>query len=249
MILLFDVYGVCMQLYEIILAVLGIVLFIAAIIFTALKYDVKLLVSMYLISIVMIAFPALSKIVFADVTLEVQRLQCTTEKLANNPNDSSLKQQVRQQIDEAKKAGIDSTNAKTVVTIATANAVLGDSVKAAVWADKGLQFSPDSKTLQNFRNSVLTPRINVEYQIQKLQQNPADSNTKQQLELNVEQLQSSAAPNTAVFTTLSKANLVLGDTAQARKLVDSALLQNPKNKEAIILKRNIQIKSSAIPHR
>src|SRR4030095_469123 len=153
MVLLFDVYGVCMQLYEFVLAALGIILFISAIIFTALKRDVKLVIPMYLISIIMIAFPALSKVAFADVTLEVQRLECINEKLVNNPADTSLRNLAQKQIAAVKKDGLDSTNASTVATVATSNALLGDSVKAAQWADKGLQFNPDSKTLLDLRDN------------------------------------------------------------------------------------------------
>src|SRR3954469_10600472 len=176
-----DIFGVCMQLYELVLAALGIILFISAIIFTALKRDVKLVISLFLISVVMIAFPALSKVAFADVTLEVQRLECINQKLVSNPADTILRNRARNQIEVIKKDGLDSTNANTVAIIATANALLGDSVKAAQWADKGLQFNPDSKTLLDLRDNVLTPRVRVEYQVNKLQQNPGDSALKQQL--------------------------------------------------------------------
>ena len=90
-----DIFGVCMQLYELVLAALGIILFISAIIFTALKRDVKLVISMYLISIIMIAFPALSKVAFADLTLEVQRLECINQKLVSNPADTILRNRAR----------------------------------------------------------------------------------------------------------------------------------------------------------
>src|SRR5436190_16043570 len=118
-----DIYGVCMQLYELVLAALGIILFIAAIIFTALKRDVKLVISLFLISVVMIAFPALSKVAFADVTLEVQRLECINQKLVNNPTDTSLRNRAQNQIGVIKKDGLDSTNANTVAIVATANAL------------------------------------------------------------------------------------------------------------------------------
>jgi tetratricopeptide (TPR) repeat protein len=235
-----DIYGVCMQLYELVLAALGIILFISAIVFTALKRDVKLVISMYLISVVMIAFPALSKVAFAEVTLEVQRLECINQKLVNNPTDTSLRNHAQNQIEIIKKDGLDSTNAKTVAIVATANALLGDSVKAAQWADKGLQFNPDSKPLLDLRNNVLTPRVRVEYLVSKLNQNPGDSAAKQQLKQDAALLEENAPRNARSFTTLGKAKLVLGDTAQAKKFVDSALQHNPANKEAIDLKKNLQ---------
>jgi hypothetical protein len=248
MVLLFDIYGVCMQLYELVLAALGIILFISAIIFTALKRDVKLVISMYLISIIMIAFPALSKIAFAEVTLEVQRLECINQKLVDTPTDTSLRSRAQNQIEVIKKDGLDSTNASTVAIVANANALLGDSVKAAQWADKGLQFNPDSKPLLDLRDNVLTPRVRVEYQINKLQQNPGDSAIKEQLKQDVTQLEKNAPRNTSLFTTLYKAKLLLGDTAQAEKFVDSALQHNPANKEAIDLKKNLQPRKPSIKH-
>jgi len=244
-----DIFGVCMQLYELVLAALGIILFISAIIFTALKRDVKLVISMYLISIIMIAFPALSKVAFADLTLEVQRLECINQKLVSNPADTSLRNRARNQIEVIKKDGLDSTNANTVAIVATANALLGDSVKAAQWADKGLQFNPDSKTLIDLRNNVLTPRVRVEYQVNKLQQNPGDSALKQQLKRDAAQLEENAPRSARLFTTLGKARLVLGDTVQAEKFVDSALQHNPANKEAIDLKKNLELRKPVIRHK
>ena len=144
---------------------------------------------------------------------------------------------------------MDSTNVNTVATVATSNALLGDSVKAAQWADKGLQFNPDSKTLLDLRNNVLTPRIRVEYQVNKLQQNPGDSAVKEQLKQDVTQLEKNAPRNTSLFTTLCKARLLLGDTVQAEKFVDSALQHDPANKEAIELKKNFRPRSRAIKHK
>ena len=63
---------------------------------------------------------------------------------------------------------------------------------------------------------------------------------KQQLKQDAAQLEENAPRNARLFTTLGKARLVLGDTAQAEKFVDSALQHNPANKEAIDLKKNLQ---------
>jgi hypothetical protein len=182
MYLLVDLFGVCMQfmqLYEIVLGIMGIILFIAAIVFTALKYDTKLLIVMYLVSLVMIAFPAVTKVAFSEVTIEVQRLQCINEKLANNPADSSLQAEAKEMVEKIKKEGDATANVATVITLATTNALLGDSVKAAEWADKGLAVHENSERLQEFKHSVLTPRVQAEVQLKKLEANPQDTNAYQ----------------------------------------------------------------------
>jgi hypothetical protein len=240
--LLIDLFGVCMQLHEIILSVLGIILFIAAIIFTALKRDTKLLIIMYLISLVMIAFPALSKIAFADVTLEVQRLQCINNKLADNPADSSLQNEAKKKIEDIKKDGLDSSNVATVVTVASTNALLGDSVKAVNWVNKGLAFDANNVKLLQLKEKLLTPRVQVEMQINKVKENPADSAAVKKLKKDISVLQQQPHFSTThSLTTLSKANMLLGDTAKAIKQVDSALRFNPKNAEAIMIKKNTMI--------
>lgn len=239
MLLLIDVFGVCMQLHEILLSALGIILFIAAIVFTALKRDTKLLIIMYLISLVMIAFPALSKIAFAEVTLEVQRLQCINDKLVVNPADTVLQNQAKKKIEDIKKDGLDSTNATTVIAVANTNAILGDSVKAVNWVNKGLLFNAANTNLLEFKQKLLTPRVKVEMQINKVQENPGDSAAVQKLKEDVGSLQQAAqTPNEHALTTLSKANMILKDTAKAIQQVDAALRVNPKNTEAIKVKRN-----------
>lgn len=243
MLLLIDVFGVCMQLHEILLSILGIILFIASIVFTALKRDTKLLIIMYLISLVMIAFPALNKIAFADVTLEVQRLQCINDKLVTNPTDTSLQNQAKKKIEDIKKDGLDSTNASTVIAVATTNAILGDSVKAVNWVNKGLLFNATNANLLEFKQKLLTPRVKVEVQINKVEQNPGDTAAVQKLKEDVVTLQQQAHTSSEhVLTTLSKANMILKDTAKAIEQVDAALRINPKNTDAIKVKRNTMIK-------
>ena len=236
MYLLVDLFGVCMQLYEIVLGILGIILFIAALVFTALKRDTKLLVVLFIISIVMIAFPAVTKLVFAEVTIEVQRLQCINDKLAQHPADSSLIKEAKEKIEDIKKAGVDTTNVKTVVTMARTNALLGDSVKAVEWADKGLKTNEDSKLLQQFKKDMLTPRVQVEVQLKKLETNPNDKQAEAVLQKQVNKLEQTPDKYTELFVTLSKAQLVLGDTAKAAAEIDSALERKPEHPKARELK-------------
>ncbi len=247
--LLIDVFGVCMQLYEIILSILGIILFIAAIVFTALKRDVKLLVAMYLLSIVMIAFPALSKIVFADVTLDVQRLECINNQLSKDPSDSTLQNAARKKIEDIKKTGLDSTNVNTVVTVASTNALLGDSVKAYHWIEKGLVFNKTNEKLLKIKEQLLTPRVNVELQINKVQENPSDSAAVKKLKKDIQVMQEKTPEkNSHNLTTLGKANIVLGDSAKAMRQVDSAIKVNPKNAEAIKIRQSLLLRRVITPH-
>lgn len=240
MLLLIDVFGVCMQLHEIILSVLGIILFIASIVFTGLKRDVKLLIAMYLLSVVMIAFPALSKIVFADVTLDVQRLECINNQLSKDPSDSTLQDAARKKIDDIKKSGLDSTNVNTVITVANTNALLGDSVKAYHWIEKGLLFNNSNEKLNKLKEQLLTPRVTVELQINKVQENPSDSTAVKKLKKDIQVLQEKTTEkNTHDLTTLSKASMVLGDSLKAMRQADSAIQVNPKNPEALKIRQSL----------
>ncbi len=230
--LLVDLFGVCMQLYEIVLSILGIVLFIAAIVFTALKYDTKLLVVMFLISLVMIGFPAITKVAFAEVTIEVQRLQCLNDKLAESPADSSLRTEAKEMVEKIKKEGDATANVTTVITLAQTNALLGDSVKAVEWANKGLEVLGNNEELQQFKSAVLTPRVQAEIQLRKLEANPADTAAEAALQQQVKILEASPVQYAEVYITLSKAKAVLGDTAKAAAKIDSALKLEPQNREA-----------------
>lgn len=242
MLLLINLFGVCMQLYEIILAAMGIVLFIAAIVFTGLKRDTKLLITMYLASLVMIAFPAISKVAFSEITVEVQRLQCINNRLADNPSDTTLQEAAKKKIEDIKRDGLDSTNTSTVITIANTNALLKDSVKAVEWVEKGLRSNINSKQLIKLKEKLNTPRVQIEVDLQKIKNNPANKETLRQLNIKTKALEKTIAPSADVLTTLSKANAILGDSIKATQQVDAALRVNPKNAEAIKVKRNLFVK-------
>lgn len=242
MLLLINLFGVCMQLYEIILAAMGVILFIAAIIFTGLKRDTKLLITMYLVSLVMIAFPAISKVAFSEVTVEVQRLQCINSRLADNPSDSALQEAAKKKIEDIKKDGLDANNTSTVVAIANTNALLKDSVKAVEWVEKGLRSNTNNQQLIKLKEKLNTPRVQIEVDLKKIKTDPANKEVLRQLNIKTKALEKTNASGEEALTTLSKANALLGDTIKATKQVDAALKVNPKNLEAIKVKRNLFVK-------
>jgi hypothetical protein len=243
MLLLIDLFGVCMQVYELILAGMGIVLFVAAIVFTGLKRDTKLLITMYLISLVMIAFPAISKVAFSEVTVEVQRLQCINQHLSNTPSDTILQEAARKKMETIQQQGGDTTNAATVIAIAQTNALLKDSVKALEWVEKGLRLNADNPRLMVLEKKLNTPRVQVESALKKISDSAANkASILRSLKEKTAALEKTANREADVLTTLTKANIVLGDTVKALKLADSTIRLYPQSKEAIRLKRSVSIK-------
>ena len=125
-----------LHLYEVVLLILGVLLFLALltilIIWALRNRSIKPLLLFFIIPILMIGFPAISKIKFDKDGVEINKL---TKEVVEDPSNPALKSKLENLVQEVKPRAGDSQNG--LVKVARAEAVLGNHEKAVKTLDQG----------------------------------------------------------------------------------------------------------------
>lgn len=227
--------------YEIVLLGLGILLFITVlillIIFAGQKRPLKDLILFFLVSIIMIGYPSIQKIVYDNGVITVEKL---AKGVSQNPADSVQRNELETTIRKMESRSV--KDPETLVELGKAQAALGDTVKAERYIGKALLISPELSEAKILRTQFNTPQVQLEKIITEVEENPLDSAVKIKLENKVTDMPVTPGSNAAVMTTAAKAHVLLGDTAKAISYTESALRKDNKNEEAVALKRKISSK-------
>lgn len=128
--------------YQSILAGLGILLFLV-LLFALVYYivnnrSVKYLLPFFLVPIVMIGFPALRKIQIGNTIIDLRE---SIAALEENPEDSEALEELEKQLPRLEQS--ENLQPRTLVTIAQAHAVRGDTAAAITYVDSALELEPD----------------------------------------------------------------------------------------------------------
>jgi len=227
-------------LYEIILLVLG-VLFFLVLLFSLVycvikKRSIKTLIPFFVISVIMMGWPSIQKIGFLNNLANIEKYQ---QELKQNPADSTVREELIKSLAKIEKRPI--LNPATFVKLADAYAVIGDTIKALNYVDKALNKNPDSKVAIERKLIFDTPRIRVESEIVKLNQNPTDSIARRELARNLAEVEKLPVKNLNTWITMVKGKMVTGDTMEAKKYIDSAGVYHPQSEEVIKLKKDFGI--------
>jgi tetratricopeptide (TPR) repeat protein len=209
------------------------VLLVALIVFVIRNKSITALLPFFVLTIVMIGFPSYQSI---QITKDGVTLQKDVDQLKANPTDTALRETVSTQV--AKLAARPIQNAGLVTTIASAQVALGDTQSAQTNLDKALALSPQLPAALDLKK-----RLEIDSNLQKLssavEQNPNDQAAKDQLSTLVSQASSMQIASPVTMTNLAKAHVLLGNSAQAKVIVDKALKIDPKFAPAIALKQEI----------
>jgi len=222
--------------HELILLVLGILLFIAIlvllIIYAAQKRPVKELVLFFLVSVIMIGYPSIQKIVYDNGVITVEKL---AKAISKDPSDGEQRNELEMKMRKMeKRAGKDP---ETLVEFGKAQAILGDTVNADRYVGKALRISPDFSDAKELQTRFNTPQVQIQKIMTEFEKNPENTEVKTELENKVSNFAVAPGSNASVMITASKAHALLGDTIKALLLADSALQKDNKNVEAAALKK------------
>jgi len=139
--------------YEVILMVMGIVMFVmlAAVMFLYVFRGRKLttLLPFFMLPVVMIGFPAFQKISFANDVVSVEK---NVEKLAENPGDANARRQLAETVKQVEQRPI--KDPKTNLTLARAYKALGQVDRAAERVDSALKVNPHLSGATRLRNEL-----------------------------------------------------------------------------------------------
>lgn len=127
--------------YEIVLIILGTVLFLllavllAWMIFRNREY--RQILPFFLIPLLMIGFPGIKKITYENGKVELEK---TTREVKASPADTTARAELARQVLEIRnRAASDPTG---LVSVARANLVLGDTIKAEKAVNEALDLDP-----------------------------------------------------------------------------------------------------------
>ena len=193
--------------FEVVLLVLGVVLFIAILIaflrnvFRDKPYGGLLV--FFLIPIAMIGYSSIQSIQIGEGTVTIAT---KTAELVKSPDDQQLRVSLR--TDVAKLSSRPISNAQTVATLAEAQFALGNDTEAQTNLQKAIKANPKLPAATQLQKKIqLTQNLNALTERAKSQ--PADTATKAELQNTITALQQVGVANPAAVKKMTEARMVL----------------------------------------
>jgi tetratricopeptide (TPR) repeat protein len=193
--------------FEVVLLVLGVVLFIAILIaflrnvFRDKPYGGLLV--FFVIPIAMIGYSSIQSIQIGEGTVTIAT---KTAELVKSPDDQQLRVSLR--TDVAKLSSRPISNAQTVATLAEAQFALGNDTEAQTNLQKAIKANPKLPAATQLQKKIqLTQNLNALTERAKSQ--PADTATKAELQNTITALQQVGVANPAAVKKMTEARMVL----------------------------------------
>ena len=229
--------------YEIVLLVLGVLLFLVLILAFVLllmrgKPYGKILMS-FAIPILMVGFPGVKSFEISESAVKIEKY---TRALQENPTDNNLRESLAKEVRSVSARPL--ADPHVSVTIARAQLALGDNTAAETNINKALEKAPQLPAAVDLKKRIELER-NLAALTFQVEQNPNDVAAKAKLAKTVSEVTHLKIANPVTISNLARAQSVLGDQAKAQVNVDKALTINPNLAPAIQLKK--QIKTVTVP--
>jgi tetratricopeptide (TPR) repeat protein len=187
----------------------------------------------FALSIVMIGFPAYTKI---EISRDGVKLEKGTDQLLDNPTDRTSRDNVSNLV--ARLSARPLTDPKTLTRVAKAQIALGQNADAEQNVKKALQAAP-----QNTEALRLVKRLELDRNLEQLsarvEQNPSDQAAKSQLGQVVSDASKIPIASPVTSVNLARAHAALDNQAQAKENLDKALRINPNLTEAVELRNRL----------
>lgn len=222
-----------LYLYEIVLLVLGALLFLALIIaFMTLVIRgepfAKLLL-FFALPILMIGFPGIKSI---EIREGLIKIELKLQYLLQNPTDSTSRISLVNEL--ANLSSRPFSNPRSLVTIANAQIALGDNTAAETNVKKALNVSPQLPAALELKKRIELDSKLAELTTQ-VEKSPNDIAAKTQLAKTVNEIAPLNIVNPAAITNVARAQRILGDQVNAQANIDKALAIKPDFAPAIQL--------------
>jgi tetratricopeptide (TPR) repeat protein len=227
--------------YEIILLVLGVLLFLVLIVILVVvvmrgKPYGTLLMS-FAIPIVMIGFPGINSIEISKDLIAIKR---NTDALHQNPTDKKSRDTLTIQVARVSARPLAPQDS---VTLARAQLALGDNTAAEMRISNILKAAPQLHDALELKNRIELER-NLIALASQVEQNPTDAAAKAKLAHTVKEVTPLNIANPKTIANVAHAQALLGEHAKAQANVDKALEINPNLTPAIQLRK--QLKSMSV---
>ena len=187
----------------------------------------------FLLTIVMIGFPAYSKIQISKDGVELDK---QTHDLQANPTDQNLRAMVAGET--ARLADRPIQDPAILANVARAQIALGNNQAAQSTVEKIAQVSPQNSNLLELRE-----RLNLDKSLAGLtatvEQHPDDAAAKTQLAQTVATASKQQIASPVTILNLAKGHALLGNVGEARINANKALQITPKSPQALELSKKL----------
>lgn len=212
--------------FEWVLMVLGVILFVALVIgfFYQLTHNrsVGVLLAFFMVPIAMIGYPSLQSIQISDGKVVLEK---KTEAVLSNPTDTTARQELQQQVEKLRSRPF--SDPATLTVLSKADFALGNDKEAKTNLEKALQKDPQLQAAKQLRIKIdsldrLAPLT------AQVKSNPTDEKAKAELNQTLNTLAQQPVANPAGLLKLAQAQAALGDHAKAEKNI--AIVQKINSK-------------------
>jgi hypothetical protein len=188
--------------FEIVLLVLGVLLFLVTLVKFMKKTSAPLVV-FFLISIAMIGYPSVQSIEYQKGVITINK---QVHDLEADPGNQALRSSLQQNV--VKVEGRPSTDAATSVTLASAHFALGNEAQAKAKLEAVLQKNPELSEAKELNNKmVLSDQVKT--LTTRVEAAPEDTAAKMQLSQAVSQLAKSRIANPKTLQAVTRAQAAL----------------------------------------
>ncbi|MGA9365514.1 MAG: hypothetical protein WBW16_14215 [Bacteroidota bacterium] len=230
-----------MYLYEFVLLILGVLLFLVLltvlIFFVAQKRPLKVLSTFFVFPIVMIGFPGYQKITFDKDVITIEK---STHELSSNPSNAEARQELQKTLASVEPRS--TSNPSILLKIGQGQAALGDTIKALNVVDSALHLDPKVPGGSMLKRAFSAPLERLENRAQEVARHPADQAARVSLMHDLTTFERGGNKSNAVLVAAANAHAIVGDTMKAKILVDSVLKRDANHTDALKLRRMLEFK-------
>jgi tetratricopeptide (TPR) repeat protein len=236
-----------LYLYEVVLMVLGVVLFLVLVIgfFYQLthKRGIAPLLAFFTMPVLMIAYPSVKSFQVSGSAVTVETKE---QALQANPTDQNARKALQDQVATLSDRPI--KDPATLTSLAKAQFSLGDEPQASENLKKALAINPGLPAAQQLQAKITTLE-KLDQVAKKVESNPNDTQARADLIRTENAAAKFDLANPAAINKLAHAQLVLGDHDNAAKNNATALKIDPQSASAKQLQTRIFLsKPVAGPH-
>lgn len=232
-----------LYLYEIVMLVLGILLFVMLGIgfFYQLVHQRSIapLLGFFAFPIAMIGYPSIQRIQVKDGLISIEK---TTQQLAENPTDLQLRRTLQQQV--AKVADRPIASPQNTSVVAQAQYALGDEEAAKSNLHKALEADPRSPTAVDLQKRILAVDT-LKEQVSQVEADPGNEAAKLRLASTLNQTSHLKFANPMALTQVARAQAALGEQTKALENTQKVLTITPNSTTAIQLQNVIKARMAA----
>lgn len=206
--------------YEIILMLLGSILFLVVIFLIVKSKEINKNHLMGIgFSIVMIAFPSIKSFSIQDGIINIEK---NLEELKDNPEDPATKKALELEVGSIGDRPVNNTERLT--TLSEANLELGKTEKAETLAKEVLNKAP-----QNVQAAEVVNVIEVEKTLEEIKSNPQNKKARKRLQSEINKLKKIKTQSGRRTSHIAAGYEALGDEVMVKTYIDSTRIYQPKH--------------------